>query len=67
MITDKSKKVTFADVAGIDEAKAELEEVIDFLKDPKKYTRLGGRIPKGFAACWPARNRQNTFSPGNCR
>ena len=47
LITDKTKKVTFQDVAGIDEAKAELEEVIDFLKDPKKYTRLGGRIPKG--------------------
>ncbi|PKN76736.1 MAG: cell division protein FtsH [Deltaproteobacteria bacterium HGW-Deltaproteobacteria-10] len=47
LITDKSKKVTFSDVAGIDEAKAELEEVIDFLKDPKKYTKLGGRIPKG--------------------
>lgn len=47
LMTDKSKKVTFADVAGIDEAKAELEEVIDFLKDPKKYTKLGGRIPKG--------------------
>lgn len=47
LITDKSKKVTFADVAGIDEAKAELEEVIDFLRDPKKYTKLGGRIPKG--------------------
>jgi len=47
LVTDKSKKVTFADVAGIDEAKAELEEVIEFLKDPKKFTRLGGRIPKG--------------------
>ena len=47
LVTDKSKKVTFADVAGIDEAKAELEEIIDFLKDPKKFTRLGARIPKG--------------------
>jgi cell division protease FtsH len=47
LVTDKSKKVTFADVAGIDEAKAELEEVIEFLREPKKFTRLGGRIPKG--------------------
>jgi cell division protease FtsH len=47
LMTDKSKKITFADVAGIDEAKGELQEVIDFLKDPKKFTRLGGRIPKG--------------------
>ena len=47
LVTDKSKKVTFADVAGVDEAKSELEEVIEFLRDPKKFTRLGGRIPKG--------------------
>ena len=47
LVTDKSKKVTFADVAGIEEAKAELQEVIDFLRDPKKYTKLGGRIPRG--------------------
>ena len=40
-------KVTFEDVAGIDEAKEELEEIIDFLKDPQKFTKLGGRIPKG--------------------
>lgn len=53
LITDKSKKVTFADVAGIDEAKAELEEVIDFLRDPKKYTKLGGRIPKGLLLVGP--------------
>ena len=42
-----TNKVTFADVAGIDEAKEELEEIIDFLKDPHKFTSLGGRIPKG--------------------
>jgi cell division protease FtsH len=47
LLTDRSKKVTFNDVAGIDEAKAELQEIIDFLRDPKKFTRLGGRIPKG--------------------
>jgi cell division protease FtsH len=47
LLTDHSAKVTFADVAGIDEAKEELSEIIDFLKDPKKFTRLGGRIPKG--------------------
>ena len=40
-------KVTFADVAGIDEAKEELEEIIDFLREPQKFTKLGGRIPKG--------------------
>lgn len=45
--TDNHKKVTFADVAGVDEAKEELQEIIAFLKDPKKFTRLGGRIPKG--------------------
>jgi len=45
--SDKSTKVTFEDVAGIDEAKEELGEIIEFLREPKKFTRLGGRIPKG--------------------
>jgi cell division protease FtsH len=53
LVNDKSKKVTFLDVAGIEEAKAELQEVIDFLRDPKKYTRLGGRIPKGLLLIGP--------------
>jgi len=47
LLSDQSTKVTFADVAGIEEAKEDLGEIIEFLKDPKKYTRLGGRIPKG--------------------
>lgn len=47
LLSGQNVKVTFADVAGIDEAKEELAEIIGFLKDPKKFTRLGGRIPKG--------------------
>lgn len=47
MVTQEETKVTFADVAGVDEAKDELQEIVDFLSNPKKFTRLGGRIPKG--------------------
>jgi len=47
LMSDDQEKVTFDDVAGIDEAKEELQEIIEFLRDPKKFTRLGGRIPKG--------------------
>jgi cell division protease FtsH len=47
LLTADSPKVTFADVAGADEAKVELQEIIEFLKDPAKFTKLGGRLPKG--------------------
>ncbi|MBZ0157849.1 MAG: ATP-dependent zinc metalloprotease FtsH [Alphaproteobacteria bacterium] len=47
LVSDKAVKITFADVAGIEEAKSEVEEIIDFLKDPQKFSKLGGKIPKG--------------------
>lgn len=47
LLTERSGKVSFDDVAGIDEAKEELEEIVEFLKDPQKFSRLGGKIPKG--------------------
>jgi cell division protease FtsH len=53
LLTESSMRVTFNDIAGIDEAKEELKEIVDFLKDPKKFTRLGGRIPKGVLLMGP--------------
>ncbi len=53
MLTEERKKVTFSDVAGIDEAKEEVLEIIEFLKDPRKFQKLGGRIPKGVLIVGP--------------
>jgi cell division protease FtsH len=53
LMSDTQEKVTFEDVAGIDEAKEELSEIVEFLRDPKKFTRLGGRIPKGVLLMGP--------------
>ena len=53
MLTEEHKKVTFADVAGVDEAKNDVREIVEFLKDPHKFQRLGGRIPKGVLVVGP--------------
>jgi cell division protease FtsH len=53
LLSENQQRITFADVAGIEEAKGELEEIVAFLRDPKKFTRLGGRIPKGVLLIGP--------------
>ena len=53
LISDNTNQVTFDDVAGVEESKVELQEIIEFLKEPKKFTRLGGRIPKGVLLVGP--------------
>jgi cell division protease FtsH len=53
MMTDNQSKITFKNVAGVDEVKTELQEIVEFLKNPKKFTRLGGRIPKGVLLMGP--------------
>src|SRR5439155_1132172 len=68
LISEKQNKVTFQDVAGVDEAKEELREIIDFLKDPQKFQKLGGKIPKGVLLDGPpGRARPRAAPPGPLR
>jgi cell division protease FtsH len=53
ILNESSKRITFADVAGIEEAKEELQEIVEFLRDPRRFTKLGGRIPKGVLLMGP--------------
>ena len=60
LLTEKQGRVTFDDVAGIDEAKEELEEIVEFLRNPQKFSRLGGKIPKGALLVGPPGDRKST-------
>ena len=53
LLTERTGRITFEDVAGIEEAKQEVEEVVEFLRDPQKFQRLGGKIPKGVLLVGP--------------
>jgi cell division protease FtsH len=64
LLSESHKKVTFEDVAGCDEAKEELQEIIQFLRDPKKYTKLGGRIPKGVLLMGPPGTGKTLLAKG---
>ena len=64
---DTTVKIDFKDVAGLEEAKMEIKEIVDFLKKPKKYTDLGGKIPKGALAGRSSGNRKNPACKGSGR
>ena len=66
LISPDTPKVTFDDVAGAEEAKTELQEIIEFLRDPEKFARLGGRLPKGVLLVGPPGTGKNVVSPCRC-
>ena len=67
LLSMQQKKVTFKDVAGVDEAKEELKEIIEFLREAQKFQKLGGRIPKGVLLVGTSRNRQDAAGPCGSR
>ena len=67
LLSMQQKKVTFKDVAGVDEAKEELKEIIEFLREAQKFQKLGGRIPERRAAGWTSGNRQDFAGASRCR
>ena len=67
LLSSQQKKVTFKDVAGVDEAKEELQEIIEFLREPQKFQKLGGRIPKGVLLVGPPGTGQDLIGAGDRR
>ncbi len=67
LLTEKQGKVTFDEVAGVDEAKDDLVEIVDFLKDPHQFQRLGGKIPKGALLVGPPGTGKTLLARAHCR
>jgi cell division protease FtsH len=67
LTSSQGRKVTFRDVAGVEEAKEELQEIIDFLREPQKFQKLGGKIPKGVLLMGPPGDGQDAARPGDRR
>ena len=67
LLTRENEKIVFNNVAGCDEAKEEVAEIVDFLKDPKRFRKIGGKIPKGVLMVGPQCTGKDFISQGGCR